>query len=40
MMIGLVMALSMPLWVRIGRRFGKKSAYWMGVVLFCVSSLS
>ncbi len=35
-----VMALSMPLWVMIGRRFGKKPAYWMGVVLFCVSSLS
>jgi glycoside/pentoside/hexuronide:cation symporter, GPH family len=35
-----VMALSMPLWVRIGRRFGKKPAYWMGVLLFCASSLS
>lgn len=36
----IVLALSMPIWVRLGKRFGKKAAYLMGVVIFCLSALS
>lgn len=36
----IVMALSMPVWVRAGRRFGKRNAYLMGVVIFCATALS
>lgn len=30
-----VMALSMPLWVRMGQRIGKRKTYLLGVLLFC-----
>ncbi len=36
----IVMAFSMPIWVRIGRAFGKKTAYLIGVVFFCGAALS
>jgi len=35
-----VSAASMPLWVRLGRRFGKRATYLMGVALFCGAALS
>jgi GPH family glycoside/pentoside/hexuronide:cation symporter len=35
-----VVALSMPLWVRCGRRFGKRATYLAGVLLFCGTALS
>lgn len=35
-----VSAASMPLWVRAGKRFGKRQTYLMGVVLFCGTALS
>lgn len=36
----IVVAFSMPLWVRCGRRFGKRATYLAGVVLFCGTALS
>ncbi|NBC35997.1 MFS transporter [Novosphingobium sp. FSY-8] len=33
-----VSALSMPLWVRIGRRIGKRRTYLIGVLMFCAAS--
>lgn len=36
----LVAALAMPLWVWCGRRIGKRRTYLIGVVLFCLASLS
>ena len=35
-----VQALSLPLWVRLGRSHGKRAAYLSGVVLFCLGALS
>lgn len=35
-----VQALSLPLWVRIGRTHGKRAAYLFGVLLFCLGALS
>ncbi|MEJ6009795.1 MFS transporter [Novosphingobium aquae] len=35
-----VQALSLPLWVRLGRQKGKRFAYLCGVVLFCLGALS
>jgi GPH family glycoside/pentoside/hexuronide:cation symporter len=35
-----VQALSLPLWVRLGRLKGKRFAYLCGVVLFCLGALS
>lgn len=34
----IAMALSMPLWVRLGRRIGKRSTYLVGVLLFCLGA--
>ena len=36
----LALALSMPLWVRLGRRIGKRSTYLIGVAIFCVTAAS
>ena len=36
----IAMALSMPLWVRLGRRIGKRSTYLVGVLLFCLGAAS
>jgi GPH family glycoside/pentoside/hexuronide:cation symporter len=36
----LAMALSMPFWVRVGVRIGKRNTYLAGVALFCLVSLS
>lgn len=36
----IAMALSMPLWVRLGRRIGKRSTYLVGVLLFCIAAAS
>ncbi len=36
----IVSALTMPLWVRLGRRLGKRQTYFVGVVLFCIGALS
>jgi glycoside/pentoside/hexuronide:cation symporter, GPH family len=36
----IVSALSMVLWVRLGRRLGKRRTYFIGVVLFCLAALS
>ena len=33
-------ALSMPLWVRMAKRLGKRQTYLAGVALFCVTALS
>jgi GPH family glycoside/pentoside/hexuronide:cation symporter len=35
-----VQALSLPLWVRLGRAKGKRTAYLCGVVLFCLGALT
>jgi GPH family glycoside/pentoside/hexuronide:cation symporter len=35
-----VMALSMPLWVRLGGRIGKRNTYLVGVAMFCLTALS
>lgn len=35
-----VSAASMPLWVRLGKRLGKRNTYLVGVVLFCAAALS
>ncbi len=35
-----VTALSMPLWVRLGQRLGKRNTYFFGVILFCLGALS
>lgn len=35
-----VAALAMPLWVKMGRRLGKRRTYLAGVVLFCGTALS
>ncbi len=35
-----VTALAMPLWVRSGRRLGKRTTYLIGVVLYCTAALS
>ena len=35
-----VLALSMPIWVRIGKAVGKKQAYLLGVLIFCLAALS
>lgn len=35
-----VSALTMPLWVRLGRRIGKRQTYLLGVLLFCATALS
>jgi GPH family glycoside/pentoside/hexuronide:cation symporter len=36
----IAMALTTPLWVRVGRSLGKRGTYLIGVVLFCAGSLS
>ena len=36
----IVMALSMPLWVRFGRKLGKRVAYLIGVGFYCMAALS
>lgn len=36
----IVVALTMPLWVRCGRRWGKRATYLIGVALFCTTALS
>ena len=36
----LTMAATMPLWVPVGRRIGKRNTYLIGVALFCVAALS
>jgi GPH family glycoside/pentoside/hexuronide:cation symporter len=35
-----VSALTMPLWVRLGRKLGKRQTYLIGVLLFCGTALS
>lgn len=36
----IVVALTMPLWVRTGQRWGKRATYLVGVMLFCGTALS
>jgi len=36
----IAMALSMPVWVRLGRRIGKRSTYLVGVLLFCLGAVT
>ena len=36
----IALAASLPLWVALGRRNGKRSTYLMGVMLFCAAALS
>lgn len=36
----IVLAVSMPVWVRIGKAVSKKGAYLCGVVIYCVTALS
>lgn len=36
----IAMALSMPMWVRLGQRIGKRSTYLIGVMIFCVTAAS
>jgi len=36
----IALALSMPIWVRIGKKVGKRNAYLIGVAIFCLAALS
>lgn len=36
----ITMALSMPVWVKVGKAMGKRNAYLIGVVFYCLAALS
>ncbi|WP_339689824.1 MFS transporter [uncultured Parasphingorhabdus sp.] len=36
----IVLAATMPIWVKLGKRFGKRNTYLIGVSLFCLTALS
>lgn len=38
--INVTLALTTPIWVKLGRSIGKRSTYLIGVVLFCIGALS
>ena len=38
--VNIALALSMPLWVRVGATIGKRNTYLIGVALYCVAALS
>jgi GPH family glycoside/pentoside/hexuronide:cation symporter len=38
--MNIVMALTMPVWVWLGKRIGKRDTYLIGVVLYCIGALS
>ena len=38
--LNIAMAISMPLWVRLGEWIGKRNTYLLGVVIFCGAALS
>jgi glycoside/pentoside/hexuronide:cation symporter, GPH family len=38
--MNIVMALTMPVWVWLGKRIGKRNTYLLGVMLYCIGALS